>query len=151
MRRLIYLLPALGLFVSLTSVITAQAERLAGSDQGGRPLSATLLGSNEVPAAPDTSSGTASFTVNVGQGQLCYAIDFNTTETVVAAHIHHAAAGNVAPPLIPLGAPVTGSSSGCASVGRSVLIDILHNPGDYYVNVHTTAHPAGAGRGQLTK
>ncbi len=151
MRRLIYLLPTLGLLVSLTSVVTAQAERLAGSDQGGRPLSATLLGSNEVPAAPNTSSGAAAFTVNVGQGELCYSIEFNTTETVVAAHIHHAAAGNVAPPLIPLSAPVAGTSSGCASVDRSILKDILLNPGDYYVNVHTSAHPAGAGRGQLTK
>jgi len=151
MRRLTYLLSAVGLIGLFGAVLTAQADALPGSDQGGRPLKATLLGPNEVPPAPNTSSGSAVMTVNVGQGQLCYAIEFITTETVVAAHIHHAAAGAVAPPLIPLSAPVSGSSSGCAEVDRDVLRDILLNPQDYYLNVHTTAHPAGAGRGQLTR
>ena len=151
MRRLTYLLSAVGLIGLFGAVLTAQADVLPGSDQGGRPLKTTLLGPNEVPPAPNTSSGSAVMTVNVGQGQLCYAIEFITTETVVAAHIHHAAAGAVAPPLIPLSAPVSGSSSGCAEVDRDVLRDILLNPQDYYLNVHTTAHPAGAGRGQLTR
>ena len=150
MRRLT-LISALGLLLFIVTATAAQAERMPGSDQGGRPLTATLLGSSEVPPAPSTSSGSASFTVNVGQGELCFAIEFTTAEHVVAAHIHHAAAGAVAPPLIPLAAPVTGSSSGCRQVDRAVLIDILQNPGDYYVNVHTSTHPAGAGRGQLMK
>src|SRR6266705_593737 len=54
-------------------------------------------------------------------------------------------------PLIPLTAPVSGSSSGCKRVDQMVLKDILQNPEQYYINVHTTAHPGGAGRGQLTK
>jgi len=151
MRRLIYLVPLLGLVLSFTSAATAQADRMPGSDQGGRPLTATLLGPNEVPPAPDTSSGSAAITINLGQSELCYVIDFTTSETVTAAHIHNAPAGSVAPPLIPLNAPVSGSSSGCTQVDQDVLKAILQSPELYYVNVHTTAHPAGAGRGQLTK
>ncbi len=150
MRRLLYV-PILGFILLLGFSATVQADRLPGSDQGGRPLTATLLGPNEIPSAPGTSSGAATVTINLGQGELCYMLTFSTTETVVAAHIHHAAAGSVAPPLIPLNAPVSGSSSGCKQVDQTVLKDILQNPEQYYVNVHTTAHPAGAGRGQLTK
>src|SRR5262245_52648680 len=151
MRRLTYALPMLGLLVGLSSVMTAQADRLPGSEQGGRPLTAMLVGANEVPSAPNTSSGTAEFTINLGQGELCYVIDFTTTETVIAAHIHHAAAGSVAPPVIPLSPPISGHSSGCKDVDLALLKDILQNPEQYYINVHTSAHPAGAGRGQLTK
>jgi len=93
----------------------------------------------------------ATITINLGQSELCYVIDFTTSETVIAAHIHHATAGVAAPPIIPLNTPVAGSSSGCTQVEQGLLKDILQNPEQYYVNVHTTAHPAGAGRGQLTK
>ena len=150
MRRVVYVL-TVGFILLLGFSATAQADRLPGSDEGGRPLATTLLGSNEIPPAPDTSGGAVTVTINLGQGELCYMLTFSTTETVVAAHIHHAGAGSVAPPLIPLTAPVSGSSSGCIQVDQTVLKDILQNPEQYYVNVHTTAHPGGAGRGQLTK
>jgi hypothetical protein len=151
MRRLIYLGIVLALVMSFASIETVQADRLPGSDQGGRPLTAVLLGPNEVPPAPSTSHGTATITINLGQAELCYVIEFTTTETVIAAHVHHAPAGVAAPPLIPLNAPVAGSSSGCKEVDQGLLKDILQNPEQYYVNVHTTVHPGGAGRGQLGK
>ncbi len=151
MRRVIFLGTMLTLVLTLALVQTVQADRLPGSDQGGRPLAAVLLGPNEVPPAPSSSQGMATITINLGQSELCYVIDFTTSETVIAAHIHHAPAGVAAPPIIPLNTPVAGSSSGCTKVEQGLLNDILQNPEQYYVNVHTTAHPAGAGRGQLTK
>ncbi len=151
MRRVIFLGTMLTLVLTLALVQTVQADRLPGSDQGGRPLAAVLLGPNEVPPAPSSSQGMATITINLGQSELCYVIDFTTSETVIAAHIHHAPAGVAAPPIIPLNTPVAGSSSGCTKVEQGLLKDILKNPEQYYVNVHTTAHPAGAGRGQLTK
>ena len=151
MRRVIFLGTMLTLVLTLALVQTVQADRLPGSDQGGRPLAAVLLGPNEVPPAPSSSQGMATVTINLGQSELCYVIDFTTSETVIAAHIHHAPAGVAAPPIIPLNTPVAGSSSGCTQVEQGLLKDILQNPEQYYVNVHTTAHLAGAGRGQLTK
>ncbi len=151
MRHLISLGTALALLLTLASVETVLADRLPGSAQGGRPLTAVLLGPNEVPPAPSSSQGTATITINLGQSELCYVIDFTTSETVIAAHIHHAPAGVAAPPVIPLNPPVAGSSSGCKQVDQGLLKDIVQNPEQYYVNVHTTAHPGGAGRGQLTK
>jgi len=151
MRRVIFLGTMLTLVLTLALVQTVQADRLPGSDQGGRPLAAVLLGPNEVPPAPSSSQGMAAVTINLGQSELCYAIDFTTSETVIAAHIHHAPAGVAVPPIIPLNTPVAESSSGCTKVEQGLLKDILQNPEQYYVNVHTTAHPAGAGRGQLTK
>jgi len=151
MRHVIFLGTMLALVGTFISVGTVQADRLPGSAHGGRPLSAALVGPNEVPPAPTSSQGTATITINLGQSELCYVIDFTTSETVVAAHIHHAPAGVAAPPVIPLNAPVAGSSSGCKQVDQGLLKDIVQNPEQYYVNVHTTAHPGGAGRGQLTK
>jgi len=151
MRRVIFLGTMLTMVLTLALVQTVQADRLPGSDQGGRPLAAVLLGPNEVPPAPSSSQGMATITINLGQSELCYVVDFTTSETVIAAHIHHAPAGVAAPPIIPLNTPVAGSSSGCTQVEQGLLKDILQNPEQYYVNVHTTAHPAGAGRGQLTK
>jgi hypothetical protein len=43
----------------------------------------------------------------------------------------------------------SGLWDGCVSVDALVAADIVTNYNNYYVNVHTAAHPAGAIRGQL--
>ena len=67
------------------------------------------------------------------------------------AHIHKGPAGVAGPVVVPLNAPENGFSKGCASVAAETINAILASPAEYYVNVHTTAHPAGAIRGQLAK
>jgi CHRD domain-containing protein len=122
----------------------------AAATDGGRPLSAALTGSVEVPPGDPGGSGTAEFRVNVGQGQICFSLSVqHLSAPVIAAHIHVAPAGQAGPIVVPLAAPVTGTSSGCADVERALAKDILQHPEAYYVNVHTTAFPAGAVRGQL--
>jgi CHRD domain len=124
----------------------------AQAADAGRPLSATMTGAVEVPPGDPAGSGTATFQVNVGQGKICYTLSVkNLHGTITAAHIHKAPAGKAGPIVVPLKAPVTGTSSGCATVKKDLAKDILMHPSAYYVNVHTTLFPAGAVRGQLHK
>ena len=37
----------------------------------------------------------------------------------------------------------------CSRVAATLIDEILANPAGFYVNVHTTEHPAGAIRAQL--
>jgi hypothetical protein len=70
---------------------------------------------------------------------------------VIAAHIHRGAAGTNGPIVVPFVAPTTGMSQGCVSVADALLNEIRSDPGGFYVNVLTTAHPGGEIRGQLTR
>ena len=105
--------------------------------QGGTVLTATLLGSKEVPPAdPDV---------------ICYTITVkDITLPATAAHIHVGATGINGNVVVPLKAPdANGAASGCVNSTRSLVAAILANPSGYYANVHTTDYPNGAIRGQL--
>jgi CHRD domain len=139
-------------FALVSDVAAGQTDGVKG--EGGRPFTTVLSGANEVPAATGSDlMGTAKVTINLGQSELCWDLDYTTaTQHVVAAHIHHAAAGTAVSPLIPFfNSAATRADSGCKSVAPAVLADIVAHPADYYVNVHTIEHPSGAGRGQLSK
>jgi CHRD domain len=119
---------------------------------GGRPLATTLTGAAERPGPGDPDGGgSAIITVNPGQKEVCWEIRVsNITLPAIAAHIHEAPVGEPGPVVVPLSPPdANGVSSGCATVGRELAKDILKNPQNYYVNVHTTDFPEGAIRGQL--
>ena len=67
---------------------------------GGRPLSTTLSGAAEVPGRGDPDgSGTATLTLNHGQGEVCFELTVSGIAPATAAHIHFAPAG-VSPDLL---------------------------------------------------
>jgi hypothetical protein len=124
---------------------------LLTATSGGRAFAVALTGDAENPAGDPVGTGTATFRLRAGQGQVCYQIAAKNLPPAAAAHIHRGAAGVAGPVVIPLQTPnAAGASSGCAATSRTLVQAILAQPASFYVNVHTSEFPAGAIRGQLT-
>ena len=147
-------LVALTAFTTLTTAAVLALPWSAGA-VGGSPISTDMVGAQEAPGPGDSdASGHASFTLNQGQGTICFDLTWADIDgTVVAAHIHPAPPGMPGPVIVPLFAGSfagSDSASGCAAGLEPALVkDIRKNPENYYVNVHSTVFPAGAIRGQL--
>jgi hypothetical protein len=126
---------------------------------GGRKFTTTLTGEAEVNAegVPNQGdldgTGTATITLNYGQGTVCWEISVSgITLPASAAHIHEAPVGVAGPVDVPLSAPdANGFASGCTTVSREEIKEIIQHPEEYYVNVHNSDYPNGALRGQLSK
>lgn len=94
-----------------------------------------------------------------GTMEFTFTINNKSSETFTRAHIHKAPAGangGIHWDFLEAGNPVASVSdqpSQLRGVARAraaaVLADLLANPSGYYVNVHSTAFPGGAVRGQL--
>ncbi len=83
---------------------------------------------------------------------MCFELWVHDVEVpAVAAHIHAAPPGVNGSVVVPLSAPDgAGQVAGCVrDLDASLVHDLTTHPGSYYVNVHTTAFPEGAVRGQL--
>jgi hypothetical protein len=137
--------------VSLTAgLLSALAVGVALAG-GGAPRATTLSGAEEVPPADPDGTGFASITLNVGQTSVCWELSVSNIAPASAAHIHAAPAGVNGPVVVPLSAPTSGSSSGCAeNVDPALIQAIIDSPERYYVNVHNAEFPGGAVRGQLS-
>lgn len=137
-------------FAGLAVLIVLVVLVSAVSAHGGRPLSAELLGANEVPAGDPDGSGFADVTLNQGQGEVCFAIEVSGIGTITAAHIHTGAVGVNGPPIVNFNPVVNGLTNCVSGVDADLIKAIRQNPELYYVNVHTTEFPGGAVRGQLS-
>jgi hypothetical protein len=136
----------------LTTIALALACALTAGSASAQMLMANLNGANEKPAAGDPKgTGTAMVTLDAAKGQVCYKITTKDLADAKMAHIHKAPATAAGPVAVPLKPPVDGKVEDCATADAAVIKAIAANPGDYYVNVHTGAFPAGAIRGQLGK
>lgn len=115
----------------------------------GVSLGASLGGSAEVPPGDPDGTGMFMGRLNVGQGKLCYTLTSANLGPLTMAHIHAGKAGVAGPPVVTLAADVPTET--CIDVDKAVAQKIVAAPADYYVNIHTSDHPAGAVRGQLAK
>ena len=140
---------ALGTSLALVVALVASGVTIAG----GRPFTvAPLSGAAERPNAGDPDgTGSARFWMNPGTGQVCWDYSVSGVDPLIAAHIHHAPAGVPGPVVIPMMPMTATGGADCATVARSLILDILVHPSDYYFNVHTATYPAGALRGQLSR
>jgi hypothetical protein len=122
-----------------------------------RPLFAAMNGQNEVNAQGEKGvgdrNGGGSFTAIIKGQELCYGLAVKDIGKPTAAHIHRGGPNTAGDIVVPLESLPTsgnpGSSAGCTEVSRSLVRQIRQNPGRFYVNVHNSAFPDGAVRGQL--
>jgi uncharacterized protein (DUF3820 family) len=148
----------------LASAAVAAAAFAQPVAEGGRKFVTTLTGQAELDGgllqADMDGTGIAHVTVNHGQGRVCWSLEnLANLDTLVAAHIHEAPSnrsGGIRISFFHFGQAV--DLEDCVEVGdtpfpfdRNRLRDILKNPENYYVNIHTTAFPSGAIRGQLSR
>jgi hypothetical protein len=137
------------LFVSLIAIAL-----ITYGDDGGRKFSVVLTGAEEAPGPGDPDGiGFATLRLNPGTGQVCFDITVeNIALPATGAHIHEAPAGSPGPIVVPLTAPdESGTSGGCVEADREQILEIIREPEEYYINVHSTEFPAGAVRAQLSK
>jgi Cu/Zn superoxide dismutase len=138
--------------------------RAQGSDQGTAcVLNTQLSPENEVrtpantndPTVESTATGHAQVKVrNDGTLEIKVFILNQDAETFTAGHIHEGPAGVNGPIVVPL---FDGSTSDEHFVQHQTVavpetfdvFELCEEPGEYYVNYHTTQDPVGATRGQL--
>ncbi len=131
--------------------------------EGGRKFVTALTGQAELDGGALTADmdgrGTAQVFVNHGQRRVCWNLtNLANLDTLVAAHIHEApsnASGPIRISFFHFGQPIDleGCTEGTAlhPFDRARLKDVIQNPQNYYVNIHTSAFTGGAIRGQLSK
>src|SRR5215210_1768365 len=126
---------------------------MAGAQGRSNEFTAAMTGAAETPQrGPANARGT--FTVEFRNGQACYRMSARSLGArPVAAHIHRGGRTTSGPIVIDLRPTFRGTSprvsAKCVPARASIVSAIRRNPGGYYANVHTSANPAGAARGQL--
>jgi len=157
-RRRMRVLGAAGLLAALAAVAVI-ALPASGTAPPGSALFAKLDGEHG-PAPDGDVDGYGTFSAGFRDvagtsTSFCYGLQVFKIGTPTAAHIHQGGVNTDGPIKIPLPltpAPTSGLSGAwakCISVADTLANAIRANPGNYYVNVHNSAFPNGAIRGQL--
>jgi hypothetical protein len=127
--------------------IRGQLEQVATAP-GVFPL--TLTGAAEVPG-PGHPFGTGTAVLEFRNGELDFDISTQGIGNPMAAHIHVGTLLDEGPVLVDLQPSfASGRATGTVPVSAAVRDDILANPENFYLNVHTSEFPAGALRAQLS-
>lgn len=118
---------------------------------GGAPhrFEVELSGSEVVPGPGADGSGAVTLSVAAG-GRACATLDLNGLSGVTGVHIHAGAPGASGPVVLDLELTGTGDS-GCVSGDPTAAVALIDRPQDFYIQVHTGAHPGGAMRGQVAE
>ncbi|KRB68017.1 hypothetical protein ASE07_08935 [Noviherbaspirillum sp. Root189] len=114
---------------------------------GSKPTTTTLSGANEVPAVTTKASGKS--TITVADDRTVSGSVIIDDMVATAAHIHRGASGQNGPVMIPLSKTSDKVFSVPANTRLTDAQYADYKAGNLYVNVHSTAHPAGEIRVQL--
>jgi hypothetical protein len=124
---------------------------LAAGSAGAEILhfTASLNGASETPPNASAGTGSASVDLDTTAKTVAWTVTYaGLTGPAVAAHFHGPApVGQAAGVEVPLKGDLTSPVKGTASVTDVQAADL--RAGQWYVNVHTAAHPAGEIRGQV--
>ena len=142
------LLLAAGAALALAGCETMEEEV---NEEIGNRFQAQLSGTSEVPPADPDGAGMARISINDDSNRICTDLEVRMIGDVTAAHIHRGAAGVNGPPVVTLDPPDDNDSDDCDTADDALIDEIRANPAAFYVNVHTTEHPAGAIRGQVAE
>lgn len=140
-----------GILLSLFSLIMIVAISCKDDDDDDPNVvfEATLNGMNEVPPNGSTSTGTATLTYDTLANRFDIVVNY-TGVAATAAHIHQGAAGVAGGVVFGFSDPVTSPIQYTSPVLTEAQEATLF-AGEYYVNIHSSAFPAGEIRGQLVR
>ena len=149
MNRSLFLRTACAAALAATAL--AGCSSMRGSVTSQETYQATLSGAEEVPAVTTAGTGTADVRYNSNSQMLSWSVTHSgLSGPVTAAHIHGPAGpGQNAGVLIPFTNVGAGTITGEAKITPEQLAQLTS--GQWYVNLHTAARPAGEIRGQLRR
>ena len=137
------------------AVVAVIALPASGTAPPGSTFFAKLTGEHgPAPDADVDGYGTFSggFRATASGTSFCYGMTVFKIGNPTAAHIHQGGPsvdGPIKVGLIPPTSGLSGASAKCTTVSNTVANAIKANPGAFYINVHNSAFPNGAIRGQL--
>ena len=135
----------------MAACVVATALWAGPSSAASESFQVQLSGAQQVPAVQTDGTGTADLTYNPTTRVVTWSISYSgLASPVIMAHFHQAAAGQNGPVKVWLtkrGSPVSNPITGRAKLTAAEAKEFL--AGNWYINVHTKDHPAGAIRGQV--
>ena len=136
--------------------VRGQLQAQAPSSRKAVILQATMTGAQEVGTV-GSATGRATVVVRLDPttGRVAFrrlrvrGLAGGAGDTVTKLHIHRGVAGTAGDVVIDFTSVLGDGSGGSVDADPALVQRIVANPGNWYVNVHTTAFPKGAVRGQL--
>jgi hypothetical protein len=121
----------------------------AGAQAATRVFKATLNGASEVPPTTSTATGSATVRLDTVNRTASWVVTYSgLSGPAMAGHIHGPAGpGKNAPVVVPLSGNLASPIRGSKTLTPAQVASL--EAGDYYINIHTAAHPPGEIRGQL--
>ena len=137
--------------VILGASVTAVAGWVVAAKAAPATFKVALTGAQQVPAVATPGSGTANLTYDPATRMLTWNVTYSgLSGPATMAHFHVGGAGKNGPVAIWIskqGSPAESPIKGEATLTPEQAQQFT--AGDWYVNVHTQAHPAGEIRGQV--